>query len=189
MRSQTEPTKQFQRKPWATSLLVFLMICSSVIAEGKRRLPLEQTDFSAEDDSVHKPVEIPADVMAILGKDEMVRHVLDYENVPVEKLSTSWFSASAIHLSGPNEMDLVVVGKPPLAGGNTVPFWIFLATSRGYQLVLMQSAHDLTVKNTRWKGYREIEASAESAVEFYSAMFRFDGNQYIKRSGKTKRLP
>jgi hypothetical protein len=179
---------QFQRNPWAISLLVFLMICSFVTAEGKR-LPLEQTDFSAEDDSVHRPVQILADIMAVLGKQEMVRHVLDYENLPVEKLPTSWFSASAIHLSGPKELDLVVVGKPPLAGANTVPFWVFLATSHGYQLVLMQSAHDLTVKNTRWKGYREIEASAESAVEFYSAMFGFDGNQYIKRSGKTKRLP
>src|SRR5665213_531224 len=76
----------------------------------------------------------------------------------------------------------------PVAGVNTAPFWIFVATSRGDRLVLTQSPHELTRRITRWKDYREIEASSKPAAGFYSAIFRFEGNRYVKRSERTEGL-
>jgi plasmid stabilization system protein ParE len=185
MRFGASPKVSSAHRPsWARSF-VLLALFSSATAKEKHHPPLEQTEFSAEEDGVHKPVAVPPDVMAILKTDEWVHDTLESEGIPADKLPASWFSASEIHLSTASRSDLVVVGEPPLTGANVALFWVFISTSHGYKLGLRQSAHDLTIKSARRNGYREIEASAESSITFYSALFYFDGDQYVKRSGKT----
>jgi hypothetical protein len=179
---------QFNRRTRIIGVLILLTTFSAALAKGQRPHPSEQTEFSAEDATVHKPAEIPQAVMTLLSKDAWVHDTLGDQNLPADKLPSTWFCASTIHLGSASEVDFVVVGEGPLAGGNVVTFWVFLATPNGYRLVLEQPAHDLTIKRTRNKGYRDIEASAESAVTFYSALFRFDGDVYKKRSGKTEPL-
>ncbi|HEY6969800.1 MAG TPA: hypothetical protein VJA94_11390, partial [Candidatus Angelobacter sp.] len=135
-------------------IIVVLIIGTAGIAQRKGPDASEQTEFSAEDSAVKNPVPVPADVLNILRKDDLVRNILEDQKIPAEQMPASWFSASAIHLSSPKREDLVVVAEGPLAGGNVVTFWVFCATPRGYELVLMAPAHDLEVKNTRWKGHR-----------------------------------
>ncbi|HEX7284776.1 MAG TPA: hypothetical protein VF532_01260 [Candidatus Angelobacter sp.] len=144
------------------------------------RYPLQQLHFSAEDRSVNKPVTIPPDVLAMLKKDEMVGNVLESENTPVEKIPLEWFSAAEIHLSNARHSDLLVMATGPLAGGNVVTFWVFRATTHGYELALTAPAHDLILMNTRWKGYRDIELVALTAVQYTSVLCRFDGERYKK---------
>lgn len=133
------------------TLVAFFVICSATTAESTGSYPHEQRHFSAEDRGVKKSVPIPKDVLAILSKDETVQSVLEGQNILTQNLPRSWFSASAIHLSRPERVDLVVMGQGPLRGANVITFWIFCATPSGYQLVLSAPAHDLLVKNTRWK--------------------------------------
>ncbi len=159
-------------------LLIIVVTCSQLTAATQRSHSSEQSHFSAEDDRVKKPALIPNDVLAILQNNEVVRNIMESENIPAGKLPSSWFSASAIHLSASAKTDLVVVGNPPVSGANTATFWVFVATAHGYELALTGPAHDLIVNNSRSKGYRNIEMSAESAVQFYSALYRFDGKRY-----------
>jgi len=169
-------------------LRIFLMLCWAGVAGGTASNAAEQRHFSAEDSRVKKPAAIPEKVLVILRKDKMVQDALENENTPSESLPVSWFSASAIHLSTANRVDLVVVGQPPLSGANTATFWVFRATSHGYELVLNAPAHDLFVRNTRWKGYREIELSAETAVDISTVAFRFDGKRYIRYRARTEHI-
>jgi hypothetical protein len=81
-----------------------------------------QTHSSAEDAGVERPVAIPEDVSALLEKDEMVRGAMEDQNIPADKLPTSWFSASAIHLSSPDKTGFIVVGEPPLSSANVSTF-------------------------------------------------------------------
>jgi hypothetical protein len=159
-------------------LLTFLVICSEASTETKGSHPGEQLRFSAEATSVKRPVPIPQDVLAILRKDEEVRDGLKDEGIPAEQIPLSWFSASAIHLSNPNRVDLVVMGQGPLRGANVITFWVFRATTRGYELVLTAPAHDLIVSNTRWKGYRDIELVSMTARQISTVLLRFDGKTY-----------
>jgi hypothetical protein len=156
-----------------------LSVCGRGPAQAKRPIDPEQRQFSAEDEGVKKPVAIPDDVLAILGKDEFVRDALEDEMPPTGKPPRSWFSASAVHLSSPDKIDFVVVGEGKLLGANVTTFWIFRATPHGHELVLTAPAHDLIVMNTRWRGYREIEMSAETAVKFSSVLFRWNGRKYV----------
>jgi hypothetical protein len=165
-------------------VLSFLVICSALAAQSKRSHSSEQLSFSAEDDSVKKPVAIPPDVWAILMKDDLVKSVAENQEPPAEKIPASWFSASAIHLSNSPKTDFVVVAEPPLAGGNVTIFWVFRDTGHGHELVMMAPMHGLEVKSTRWKSYRDIELTSMSAVKISTVLCRFDGRQYKEYKSK-----
>jgi hypothetical protein len=167
-------------------LLVPLTLCGSAISQFKHLQLPEQTHFSAENESVQKPVPLPEDVLVILKQDEMVRNALEDENVPADKLPSTWFSASVVHLSSPEKEDLIVVGEPPLSGANIVTFWIFCASPHGYELVLTAAAHDLIVRKKRWNGHLEIEMLAATAVEVSSVLFRWDGKRYAEYREKSE---
>src|SRR5438270_13861986 len=96
-------------------ILIFLAIVGTVRAESKQHpISREQTEFSAEDAGVKRPMAIPQDVMKSLSQNEIVHHELEIENLQPEKLPSSWFSASAIHLSKVKEPAIIVVGQPPV---------------------------------------------------------------------------
>ena len=158
---------------------VALAMCGPGTAQAKSGRLTEQMHFSAEDEGVKKPISIPSDVLAILANDGLVKNALADQKIPVDKLPTSWFSASAIHLSGPDEIDLVVLGEGQLRGANVITYWVFRATPRGHELVFSAPAHDLIVKKTRRKGFCEIELSGETAVELTTVLFRWDGDKYV----------
>jgi hypothetical protein len=145
----------------------------------------EQTHFSAEDESVSHPVAIPADVLALLAKDEMVRNVLEAEKISPANLPASWFSAAQIQLGGRGEKDLIVASKGPIVGGNISPFWVFIPDRRGYKLALSISVHDMIVKRKRSHGYRSLELDAMTSSTITTAQFRFNGNEYRESTEKT----
>jgi len=173
-------------KRFGVTLLTLLVVCSAATAQRSGSHPSEQSHFSAEVEGVDKPVTLPQDVVAILRTDEMVRSGIEDENLPPEKMPLSWFSAWAIHLSNSGRVDLVVVGKPPLAGANVTTFWVFRSMPHGYELVLSAPAHDLAVMNTRSKGYRDIELISMTAVQISSILCRFDGERYTACKTKSE---
>ncbi|HJX83186.1 MAG TPA: hypothetical protein VJ723_02440 [Candidatus Angelobacter sp.] len=160
------------------AVITLLLICGVAPAQGKGFHRFEQSHFTAEDASVRKPVRIPEGVLAVLRKDEVVGTALENENIPADKMPLSWFSASAIHLSNPEQVDLVVMAVGTLRGSNMTTFWVFCATAQGYELVLRAPAHDLMAKNTRWKRHRDIELTSMTAVQISTVLCRFDGERY-----------
>jgi hypothetical protein len=172
-------------KRTAVAPLTVLILCSAGIAEGKSPHSSTQLHFSAEDARVEKPVPIPESVLAVLRTDEMVRVALANENISAEKIPLSWFSASAIHLSSSERAGLVVMAEGPLHGSNVTTFWVFCATARGYKLVLTGLAHDLTVKNTRWKEHRDIVLASMTAAQISTVSFRFEGERYAEYKTKS----
>lgn len=171
-----------------------LLLCGLVFvgaphsAKGQVSRSSEQTVFSAEDAQVKSPVPIPKNIFEILKEDTTVKGALEDEHIPPENLPTSWFSASTIHLSKHNKLDLIVVGNPPLSGGNLAMFWVFRATASGHELVLNTSAHSLEVMNTRWNGHKDIETIGATAVAVTTVLYRFDGKKYSLQWEKTSQI-
>jgi hypothetical protein len=58
--------------------------------------------------------------------------------------------------------------------------------ARGFELLLTAPAHDLFIKGTRSKGYRDIEIVIATAVRASTVSLKFDGSQYkvFARSSK-----
>lgn len=150
--------------------------------------PSEQVQFSAEDESVKQPISIPPDAWSILKKDSNVLEVLASQNLKAGQLPASWFVASEVHLDGPNERDLVVIGKGMLQGANLTTFWVFAQSPQGLKLVLTLPAHDLFIEQTRTKGYRNIQAVMMTAGRVSTAELRFDGAEYRVRKDASKSI-
>jgi hypothetical protein len=80
------------------------------------------------------------------------------------------------------------MGVGPLRAANVTPFWVFSATARGYELVIMAPAHDLIVRNTWWKGYRDIELVSLTAAEISTVLVRFDGERYKEYKARSEHI-
>jgi hypothetical protein len=155
-----------------------LLIAFAVATEQAKSSVAEQVHFSAEDESVQRPGSVPEGILQILRRDRDVLNVLKHQNLPAEQLPASWFRASEIHLDGLNETDMIVIAAGPLIGANVTTFRVFRPTAQGYELVLLVATHDLTIEKHRSHGYRDILAERQTAIEFVSVLYRFDGKQY-----------
>ena len=135
---------------------------------------------------IYRPADIPQDAWKILQKDSYVQNVLDYENLTAEQLPRSWFLASAVHLDGPQENDLLVIANNKLMGANVTTFWLFTQTPKGMKLVLTAPAHDLFIKSSRSHGHRDIHMVKMTGARILSTTFRYDGNQFRESSSSNQ---
>ncbi len=148
----------------------------------------EQRRFSAEGTSVERPASLPSEVVAILAQDSSVREILESEQLSADKLPTSWFLASEVHLNGPRERDLVVVATGLLTGANVTTYWIFRPQGGGFKLLLSAPAHTLVIKKTRSNGFNDIELLSATAVHVSTVLFRFQGGTYRAAGSKEEDL-
>jgi hypothetical protein len=162
-----------------TILVFWAPICLQVsCAQIPRHPSQEQLRFSAEDESVRRPVVVPEGALAIVKKDPYVIEFLDGRDTSAAEPREPWLVASEVHLAGPDERDIVVVATGRLRGANVTTFWVLRPTGHGFELLLTAPAHDLIVRNSRSQGYRDIQILATPGIRVSAVSFRFDGNQY-----------
>jgi hypothetical protein len=108
-------------------------------------------------------------------------------NVSAEEIPASWFIASAIHLDGPNEEDLVILPKNQcMNGANTGPFWIARKESMGYAVILSTGGNDLLILRSEHKGHSDVQVLTHLADKVTTVTFEFDGQNYKRRSATTR---
>jgi hypothetical protein len=166
-------------KPLVFLLLAALIYSAPIEAQTPGRKPdYEQTLFSAEDESPERPVKLSDGVLELLRKDEQVLRYLAVAQKSADELTTESFLASEVHLDGPTEVDLIVMGDGRLRGANVATFWIFRKLPEGYRLVFKIATFGLTVERSRWKGLRNISIASPIAGYSVENFFRFNGEKY-----------
>ena len=171
-----------------TTLLAAIQVTGTAWGTHKSGPP-EQSTFSMEDASLQRPVSVPEGALAILRKDKHVLQYLEAEGKSAAELTAESFLASEIHLDGPEEVDLVVIGRGRLLGANIAPFWVFRRLAHRYKLVLHVFAHDLSVENTRHNGLKEITAGRATAGTGVVSLYRFEDSRYRLSQAKSERIP
>ena len=176
--------------------LVLTMLGADPISGARAQEPVkdqksEQTVFDAEPDSgemhVKRPVEIPDSALQVLrdGLTGGVFNCLKARGATPEQAPASWFIASAVHLNGPEEVDLIVlpnapsVAKPTNPGGCMLPahggrFWVLgpgIASGR-YELLLATVGLRLEILNSRTNRYRDIQIGSGRTAELYKFMLQ-----------------
>ncbi|MGD0522244.1 MAG: hypothetical protein ABSA48_13375 [Terracidiphilus sp.] len=164
--------------------IALLMFFGAILLGPQTTKPQKPTDiseqriFSAEDENVKSPVDLTKGALDVLAREKYVSEILKNQDMPPEKLPSSWFMASAIHLGGRNEVDLIVLGKCPLCGANVVPFWVLRPKGDGFETILFTGALSITVQSRRSNGYRQIETASVTMQKARIYRWRFDGVQY-----------
>jgi hypothetical protein len=135
---------------------------------------------------VEHPVPLPEEVLKALRADNRVGKCV--KEASVSEAPAAWFTASEIHLHDKNQTDFVVLpSNECIYGENTVPFWVFGKTARGYDLLLRADELGIEVLKSKTKGYCDIRGTFLGATETYTVKFEYDGQKY--QPGKTAVRP
>lgn len=164
-------------------VLALATLSTAVPAQSKPQTVTEQRTFNlgADDPVVNHPVQLSDAELAALADDETMHKELDHRDPPIPHLTREGLEAAVIHLNGPNERDLVVVGfGAPFIGANIGPFWVIRDLPAGPQVVFSTIALAITIQKTRYEGLRNIEAFAATATEGTTVNFRFNGRKYVE---------
>lgn len=178
--------------------LVVTMLSATPVSSARAQEPVkdqksEQTVFDAEPDSgdmhIKRPVEIPDSALQVLrdGLTDGVFNCLKTLGATPEQAPASWFLASAVHLNGPKEVDLIVlpnvpnIAKPRYPGGCMLTayggrFWVLgpgIASGR-YELLLATQGGRLEVLNSRTNFYNDIQIDGKRITLLY----KFSLQQY-----------
>jgi hypothetical protein len=168
-----------------------LILCSTVgVAQSRSHRSKEQHDFGlgADRPVVTHPVLLTEAELAALADDKLMQRELD-QVPPIPKDTREGLEAAVVHLHGPQERDLVVMGSGrPYMGANVGPFWVIRDLPTGPQVVLSTIALVLTVQETSFKGLRNIGAFAATAVTGTTINFRFNGTKYVEYKEKARQL-
>ncbi len=152
-------------------LLLVLILLSAVTSVAQSNFYLDEP---------FKPqAKIPNDLVPLL-RDE-IKQMCPSASVDQNTDMTSWFSASKINLGHRRSAFILKSGKSCLTGADNKWFWIFLRTTRGYQLVLTGGTISLWVLKSTARGLRDIETSAATARTKYNNIYKFDGARYKAR--------
>lgn len=188
--------------------LIWSVVMVSLLATNVWRVPKqnspggqhpEQTVFDLAPDIsgkiVKRPAKIPESALEALRDSLSTGTVncLKSMGITPDHASASWFQASAIHLNGPNEIDLVVFPyvpnpSPTNPAGCMLPAnfglaWVLgpgVATGR-YRLLLATGGLRLEVLNSRTNRYRDIQVGQPGRMVAY----KFNGQQYQTAERKT----
>lgn len=147
------------------------------VAHAQTALVSAQTSFS-ENAPVQHPVALSPGVLKVLFETDQARQVLNFASDAAQDDPARLFRAAEVHLAGSDEVDLVVVGVPPMAGADSSWFWVIRATRNGPRVVLFTSASSLDLAESTTNGYRDIIATSSSASETQETTYHFDGKSY-----------
>ena len=171
-------------------ILAVAILCTSAVAQSKSHAVAEQRTFNlgADGPVVQHRVILSDAELAVLAGDEMMREELD-QDPPIPKLTREGLEAAVVHLHGPEERDLVIVGSGrPFIGANIGPFWVIRGLATGPKVVFSTITLAITIQKTTFGGFRNIEAFAATAVEGTTVDFRFNSRKYVEYKEKSEPL-
>jgi hypothetical protein len=159
-------------------LTILTFVATAEAQEPRLRLSEEQSSFNAEEDKVNRAVPVPEGALQLLRSDEQILRYLSAKGESAGDLTTDAFLASEIHLNGPGEIDLIVIGRGRLRGANVVTFWVIRKSAKKFTVILKTVAHDLRIQDDRWNGFRNIETASPIAGTASVVLYKFDGKRY-----------
>jgi len=140
----------------------------------------EQRSFGLgglEDRVVRNPVQLSEADVEALSKDKLMQEELQ-QNPPVT-LSRKGLETAVVHLHGPHERDLVVIGSgAPYIGANIGPFWIVRELPGGPKVVFSVTALEISIRSTKHNGMDDVECFASTGRRGLDGSFRFNGQRY-----------
>jgi hypothetical protein len=103
--------------------LVLAVVAAGILpAHGQKAHPVREQTFFSEDEPFQQPSPLSGDVLMVLLNTKEVKQGLVIASDSQRSNVAELFRAAKVHLSGPDEVDLVVVGVPPMSGADNAWF-------------------------------------------------------------------
>jgi len=171
---------------------IFILAALGIAASAQSNSPsaAEQRFFNLEDAVQHR-VDLSDVELAALANDDLMLKQLGSAAAGSSPtpLTQEGLEAAVVHLCGPSERDLVVIGDgAPFIGANVGPFWIIRDLPTGPVVVLGEISLGLTIETKRSNKCLNVEAFAATATAGITTDYSFNGNKYIVSKQKSAKL-
>lgn len=175
-------------------LVVLWILCTVVCMQGQgiRKNPLlEPSDFYPDaENAVFQDAKPPSDAVldAVLESPAALEMTGEIQNFSHEELR-ALFRVVEVHLADPEEIDAVVLGKPPMSGVDNDWFWIVRERGGRADVLLWAGGNGLSVLKRRTRGYKDISTTWSSAAGYsIETRYRYDGTVYKKVNERKRAL-
>jgi hypothetical protein len=125
------------------------------------------------------PVPLPDSVVDALRATKEAKEsqnkLKDYDREDFAQL----FKAIKIHLSGPQELDYVVMGEFPMGGADAPWFWIVRFDQTQSKVIFFTFANGFELLKTRNNGYPDIRSNSWAGSVQYTNIYQYNGQRYI----------
>jgi hypothetical protein len=150
-----------------------------IAAQGQATLsaPDDRIAFLSEESFPHS-VPLPPSALKVLLRDESVRESMERASDAEKRDPARLFRAAEVHLFGPNETDLFIVGNLPIAGANNGWFWVVRSARKNPRVVLFTTGYDLELLHSRTNRYRDIRCTWWNPNITQTQIYKFDGARY-----------
>ena len=129
----------------------------------------------------------PALVVGEILASKEVRSTEEGKPLSITEASTLLHSL-VLHLNGPAQKDMLVMGEPPLTGGDNTWYWVVTAVDKK-PAVCWMGGNTVRVLKTRHKEYADMQSDWYSAAGYnIIKLYRYDGRRYRLFHEKTRGL-
>jgi hypothetical protein len=172
------------------TVFVFVFVASFILlAQGQTAEPAkpapEETSFD-ENETPRHTVSLSPDVLKVLLQTKEAKEAWGDLSKEQQKNPAQLFVAAEVHLSKPDQVDLVVRGIFPFSGADNSWFWIVSSVNNVPKVVLWTGALSLEMMNSRANGYRNIRSYWGSSGAEETKEFHFNGEEYKLWKSKSK---
>jgi hypothetical protein len=114
------------RVVFRTVLVLALVVIADglLVAPGQEAHPIHDQILFSEKQPLLHAVPVTPDVLNVLLKTKQAKQGLEFANASQRNNPAQLFRAAEIHLSRPEEVDLAVIGIPPMRGADNAWFWL-----------------------------------------------------------------
>jgi len=179
------------------TLLVFVLLASGAPVCAQTLLDCRQSGEFCEDTPFPQPAPIPDNVITMLlqtdaGREgvELCTGLADDHRIDEKAcLRTNLFRGTAVHLSGNDEADLIVIGVCPMCGADNGWFWLVRSPDKNPQLALWAGANCLQILHSRTHGLFDVQSTWSSGAGTRTRTYRFNGTEYKQSKQKWVEKP
>lgn len=171
---------------YPSTLSAGLVILLALGLPGSATPPADQSSFSV-DGPLQNPEPLSPEVLKVLLATDAAKQGLGFASKSQRADPAQLFRAAEVHLSQPDQADLVVIGVCPMCGDDNAWFWIVSSATKNPRVILVAGGNILQVLNSSSKGYRDIQSVWSSPSETDTTLYHFNGVQYELRKRKSTR--
>ncbi len=172
-----------------TVLLVVALGGVALIGRGQEAHPAaEQKLFSASDHTIQHPATLSPDVLRVLLASQTAKETFAILEDSEKANPSQLFQGSEVHLSTPDQVDLVVIGLGKMKGADATWFWVVSSARKNPQVVLFGGGDSIEVLDTKTKNYKDIRIVWSSSFETETTTYQFDGSIYQMRKANNIKI-
>lgn len=163
----------------AFAIVLILVAAETSPAQRRDANPVQDQMEFFESEPFQVSVPLSADVLRVLLETKAGKQGMEWASKSKRTNAARLFRAAEVHLGGPDEIDFIVIGIPPMGAAADIGwYWVVRRARDNPKVILSVGGDSLELMASRTNGYRDIDISWTIASESCYETYHYDGKKY-----------